>query len=453
MKSLFALAALGAAASCALSQTISVSCPKFFDDRHQAIACTEAIFSQDNYHFTLASLPPSNGFGPGIVLVKNISGVTRQNHEYLFDMSLTGAVTTNGSWFTGGEIDWVPALPYQPSTTVPGGLTLGPLHTTSRMRIQIAPWHRSVDTLYDYGEGSASPNTQYVFAQDDTAFDLAAQFPLTSWLTPTGAFEVRSTSLPHDSSAAAVAANLPVTAAPGIDDQPTYLHTALGAQTSWTARAGGIFHSLPDQNDPHFQPLLLFSFTNAATYHWEHPTDSSPYAYSWFEFGGDEHMDLHQIIRNHFSAPQHPVFDYLCEGNKARGECDFGQFDLRLRLVLTQTGGSNQVPFYLQPTLGGTDIDSRVTLRGWDNYRFRGPDLDLVQFEYGMPVYDPLGAFVFYDGGSVGSAPSALAFSHFRQDAGLGAFARIRGQMILQTYLAWGAGHGANWGYNFAKVF
>lgn len=450
---LFVFAALGSAASCALGQTISVSCPKFFDDRHQAIACTEALFSQDNYHFTLASLPPSNGFGPGLVLVKNISGVTQHNREYLFDMSLTGAITTNGSWFTGGEIDWVPALPYKADTSVPDGLTLGPLHTTSRMRIQVAPWHRSVKTLYYYGEGSASPNTQYVFTQDDTAFDLAAQFPLTRWLTATGESEVRSTTLPRDSSANAVAINLPVSATPGIQDQPLYLHNALGAQTAWTPRAGGVFHELPDQNDPHFQPLLLFSFNNAATFHWEHPADGSPYAYRWFEFGGDEHMDLHQVIRNHFSVPRHPVLDYICEGNKARGECDFGQFDLRLRLVLTQTSTGNQVPFYLEPTLGGTDIDSRVTLRGWDNYRFRGPDLDLLQFEYGMPVYDPLGVFVLYDAGTVGSTASDLTLSRLRQDAGVGLFVRLRGQMIAQTYLAWGAGHGANWGYNFAKVF
>lgn len=450
---LLVLTIFGALASCALSQTIRVSCPKFFDDRHQAIACTEAIFSQNKYHFTLASLPPSNGFGPGLVLVKNISGVEPGNREYLFDMSVTGAITTNGSWFTGGEIDWVPALPYKADTRVPDGLTLGRLHTISRMRIQIAPWHRSVKTLYYYGEGSASPNTQYVFAQDDTAFDLAAQFPLTRWLTATGASEVHSATLPRDTSANAVAVNLPASVTPGIQDQPVYFHNAVGAQTLWTPRAGGVFHELPDQNDPHFQPLLLFSFRNAATLHWEHPTDGSPYAYRWFEFAGDEQMDLHEIIRNHFSAPQHPVLNYICEGNKKRGECDFGQFDIRLRLVLTQAGSGNQVPFYLQPTLGGRDIDSRVTLRGWNDYRFRGPDLDLVQFEYGMPVYDPLGVFVLYDAGTVGNSAANLAFSHFREDAGFGAFARLRGQMVVQTYYAWGAGHGGNWNYNFAKVF
>src|ERR1035441_9160540 len=70
-----AVIALGTSGA-ALGQTISVSCPEFFQDRHQAISCVEAIFTQDHYHFTLAALPPSNGFGPGLVLVKTIRGTT-----------------------------------------------------------------------------------------------------------------------------------------------------------------------------------------------------------------------------------------------------------------------------------------------------------------------------------------------------------------------------------------
>jgi hemolysin activation/secretion protein len=126
---------------------------------------------------------------------------------------------------------------------------------------------------------------------------------------------------------------------------------------------------------------------------------------------------------------------------------------LKARLVLTQTSGVNQVPFYLQPTLGGTDIDSRVTLRGYDNYRFRAPDLALVQFEYGIPVYDPIGVFVFYDAGTVGNSVSDLSVGQFRQDAGPGVSVRLRGHVVAQTFYAFGAGHGGRWNYNFSKVF
>jgi hypothetical protein len=442
----------------AQAQTIGVSCPKFFADRHQAIACTEAIFSQNSYHFTLASLPPSNGFGPGLVLIKQLQGtVGTPAREYFLDLSVTGAVTTNGSWFAGGDLVWDPPLPYKADSSVDGGLLLGKLKSTSRASVHLTEWHRTVKTLYDYGNGSAAPDTQYVFAQDDTTFDATMRMPLARWLTATGESEVRSTTLPAVSSAAAVSKNLPSAVTPGIGSQPLFLHSAVGAETLFTPRAGKPFREWPykdkDKDDPHFQSLLLFTLSNDFGFHWQVPTDGSPYAFRQFIYDGHESMQVHEVLGNFFPADRHPVVTYMCEGNKKRGECQFGQFDVKARLVLTQVSGGNQVPFYLQPTLGGTDIDSRMTLRGWDNYRFRAPDLSLIQFEYGIPVYDPVGVYVFYDAGSVGNSVSQIALTQFRQDAGFGASIRLKGQMIMQTYLAFGAGHGGNWNYNFSKVF
>jgi hypothetical protein len=154
----------------ATAQTIDVSCPKFFDDRHQGIACVEALFSQDHYHFTLASLPPSNGFGPGLVLVKRIRGtVGTPAREYALDLSVTGAATTNSSWFAGGDLQWLPPLPYKDDPSVTNGLRLGKLRSTERAGLHLATMHRSVRTLYFFGNGSRSPSTRHVFAQDDTS--------------------------------------------------------------------------------------------------------------------------------------------------------------------------------------------------------------------------------------------------------------------------------------------
>jgi hypothetical protein len=442
------------AASSAVSQTIRVSCPKFFSDRHQAIACTEALFSQDHYHFTLASLPPSNGFGPGLELTEKLQGTTgKPAREWFLDLSVTGAVTTNGSWFTGGDLVWLPPLPYEADSSVDGGLLLGGLKSTSRASLHLSAWHRAVNTLYDYGNGSATPNVQYTYAQDDTTFDAAMRMPLTRWLAATGESEVRSTTLPAVSSSDAVSKNLPPSVIPGIASQSLFVHTAVGGDTLFTARAGQPFQELPKQDDPHFQSLLLFTLSNNFAFHWHDPTDGSPYSFRQFIYDGHEQMELHQVLRNFFAADRHPVVAYMCEGNKRRDECQFGQFDVKMRLVLSSERSGNQVPFYLQPTLGGTDIDGRVTLRGWDNYRFRAPDLSLFQFEYGIPVYDPLGVFVFYDSGTVGNSASVLAVSRMRQDAGFGATVRIKGQVIIQTYYAYGASHGGNWNYNFSRVF
>ena len=128
-------------------------------------------------------------------------------------------------------------------------------------------------------------------------------------------------------------------------------------------------------------------------------------------------------------------------------------FDIKSHLVLSNTSGANQIPFYLQPTLGGDDIDANVTLRGWGDYRFRDRDAALIQAEADYIVYDPFGVYVFYDGGTVATNPGGLALSNFRNDAGIGIFARIQGSIIAQTYYAWGGGNGGRWSYNFAKIF
>jgi hypothetical protein len=449
-----ALAVAAAAAPSALSQTIGVSCPNFFSDRHQAIACTEALFSQNHYHFTLASLPPSNGFGPGLVFTEKLQGTTgKPAHEWFLDLSLTGAGTTNGSWYTGGDLVWLPPLPYKTDSSVDGGLLLGRLRSTSRASLHLSAWHRSVNTLYDYGNGSTTPNAQYIYAQDDTTFDATMRLPLTRWMTATGESEVRSTTLPAVKSADAVSKNLPLAVTPGIATQPLFVHSAVGGETLFKVRAGKLFQELPKQDDPHFQNLLLFTLSNNFAYHWHVPTDGSPYSFRQFIYDGHEQMDLHRVLRNFFPADRHRIVAYMCEGNKRRDECQFGNFDVKMRLVLSSENRGSQVPFYLQPTLGGTDIDGHVTLRGWDNYRFRAQDLSLFQFEYGVPVYDPLGVFVFYDAGTVGNSASDLAIARMRQDAGFGATVRIKGQVIIQTYYSYGAGHGGNWNYNFSKVF
>jgi hypothetical protein len=436
------------------AQTIGVSCPKFFDDRHQAVACTEALFSQDHYHFALASLPPSNGFGPGLVLIDKLHGTEgTPAREYALDLSVTGAVTTNSSWFAGGGLQWVPPLPYKKDDSAENGLRLGKLKSTARARLLASAAHRAVRTLYFYGNGSGSPNTRHVFAQDDTSLDVLSKMPLTRWLSVTGESEVRSTTLPATSDPTAVTLTVPATSTPGIIAQPLFLHNAVGASTNFSLRASRPFRELPEQDNPHYQHLLLFTLENDFAFHWQQPADGSPFAYRQFVYDGDQAVVFHRVLRNFFPADRHPVIRYMCQGNKRTDECDFGQFDVRTRLVLTQTSGVNQVPFYLQPTLGGTDIDSRVTLRGYDNYRFRAPDLALVQFEYGIPVYDPIGMFVFYDAGTVGNSVSDLSVTRFRQDAGPGLSVRLRGHVVAQTFYAFGAGHGGRWNYNFSKFF
>jgi hypothetical protein len=48
---------------------------------------------------------------------------------------------------------------------------------------------------------------------------------------------------------------------------------------------------------------------------------------------------------------------------------------------------------------------------------------------------------------------SDLTFSHLRQDTGFGVTFSLQKNVVAQTYVAWGAGHGPTLNYNFSKLF
>jgi hypothetical protein len=136
-----------------------------------------------------------------------------------------------------------------------------------------------------------------------------------------------------------------------------------------------------------------------------------------------------------------------------RQRCRFGEVDLRSHIVTSMTGSGSAVQFYLQPTVGGSDIDSRLSLRGFPDYRFRAPDALFVQTDYSVPIRDPIGFLLYYDAGTVGPTFSSLSFANLRQDGGVGVTLSLQGRVAAHGYLAWGAGHGPFFGYNFTKFF
>jgi len=74
-----------------------------------------------------------------------------------------------------------------------------------------------------------------------------------------------------------------------------------------------------------------------------------------------------------------------------------------------------QVPFYVMPTLGGKD-----TLRGFRDYRFRGPHALLLQGEYRFEIWSGLDGALFYDAGKVTLRRSQLDLRHLESDYGFG---------------------------------
>jgi len=147
------------------------------------------------------------------------------------------------------------------------------------------------------------------------------------------------------------------------------------------------------------------------------------------------------------------------EKKKHGGVIEQNYFSVRWRYSASSAKAGDAVPFYLQETVGGSDIDNQPTLRAFKDYRFRGPDLMTVQAEYDRKmcvtcapckegivraVCTHLGLLAAYDAGKVGFARSDLDFSNLRQSFGGGVAIYLGKDVIFRMAVALGGGEGAH---------
>jgi hypothetical protein len=129
----------------------------------------------------------------------------------------------------------------------------------------------------------------------------------------------------------------------------------------------------------------------------------------------------------------------LCPSLRSANRCSVGTLQINTSVTASYTEPGRLVPFYLDPTLGGIDINSDDTLRGYRDYRFRGPDAVLFQVEYRHPVWGPLGLLGFYDLGNVAEQAGDLSLSGMRHDLGLGIYFHAGNRELVRFYVGFGA--------------
>jgi outer membrane protein assembly factor BamA len=88
---------------------------------------------------------------------------------------------------------------------------------------------------------------------------------------------------------------------------------------------------------------------------------------------------------------------------------------LRARSVLSYPDNGNAVPFYMQPTLGGTS-----DLRGYRRYRFYDDNSFLMTAEYRWEIFTLLDAAIFADAGKVFHQDRDFNLEKLEGDVGFG---------------------------------
>jgi outer membrane protein assembly factor BamA len=160
------------------------------------------------------------------------------------------------------------------------------------------------------------------------------------------------------------------------------------------------------------------------------------YVVSWRAYN-DSDLDRYSFHEFNAHARQFfPIFD------KKR------VFALQTQLLSTTPRSGHEVPFFMQPTLGGSHA-----LRGLKDYRFRDRSIFYVNVEYRWEAFAALDMALFTDLGTVAPRVSDLDFGALKRSYGIGLRFNTPGSVFYRVDVATGAGEGWHIHLKFSNAF
>lgn len=157
------------------------------------------------------------------------------------------------------------------------------------------------------------------------------------------------------------------------------------------------------------------------------------------DFSHLEDRTLGQFTHDRVTADLRQYFGFLA-----------GRRVIALRSFVSSSTADDgrQVPFYMMPALGGFDM-----LRGFRNYRFRGPHALLLSAEYRWEIWSGLDGALFYDAGKVAMRRSDLDFNHLESAYGIGFRFNTDNGVIFRVDAAFGSRDGKHLYIVFGGIF
>jgi hypothetical protein len=109
------------------------------------------------------------------------------------------------------------------------------------------------------------------------------------------------------------------------------------------------------------------------------------------------------------------------------------------------TPGGDAVPFYFQPTLGGTDIDGNASLTSYQDYRFRAPNVLLFRENFEHSIWTlPVGVTFIADQGKVALTRGSFGESGWLHSFSAGLTLRAGGFPEVYLLFSWGGNEGTH---------
>lgn len=352
-------------------------------------SCLADLFTLHPIHPIVRTVVPGSGYGAGLNYT-----LDSPKGEWHRVFTIDGAATIRSFWLAEGKF----------SLTHP---KWGGDWNTARDAFNTNFYVRAMDLpkMPFYGVGPNTSRSNLVdFAQRDVRAGVNLINPMASWLAIGGTFEgiFPEISFISDPKIRSIQTVFNETSAPGLLQQPTFAHSEFLV------------------NLHHADPVEM---SYRIGYNFYHDTSTGHYSFRRFR------ADL-----------RHNIYPERANAQPKRDSV----LSLRALFSLSDTGSTNVVPFYLMETLGGSDINGDAGLRGFQDYRFRAPDLMLFQAQYEKRVWKIFGLGAFYDAGKVANRAGDLSSTRLRHSYGFGGNVWLGSKVVFRAYVGLGSGEGVH---------
>jgi len=403
--------------------------------------CAYTLFTDHPLHIAAGSMPPQNGFGLGAAYV-----ATRNSKNWRLSWNADAVGATSGAWRAGGYLKLV-HTPFEPvhvtipTPTAPGEQPAKP----KKHEVRIHPYTVfnlyaqavSLNKLYFFGLGNnSSLANKSQFGMTQTFVGGNVTKPVYEWpsisklnLSLFGEINGRFVSIRNQSSSTvpSIYSVYNDATAPGLSSQPAFVQFGQGVRIKPV-----IGDHLELNYAGSFQEFVAPSNSGNTFERWNVDLNHTFYLYGYSESG----PKTSTMTGPDECAPSGEKCPSVSRSRNLNGS-------IGVRLFLSESMNSvSKVPFYFQQTLGGQDINSSLALGSYQDYRFRAPNLLLLQENFEHSIWGPFGVKFVADQGRVALTRDDLGFSHLRHSYAGGLTLRAGGFPMVSMMFAWGGPEG-----------
>ncbi len=309
-----------------------------------AAGCAQLLFTDHPLHIAVGSLAPQNGFGSGIAFLSHYT----PNENWRLFFSADAVATWNRSWRAGGYMTAV--LIRHPKIVVGTG-SAG--HKQSKLALPEMPvFHvyaqaESLNQLGYYGLGQGTPRSESIFGMTETIVGGNVVWPVLTSLNISllGEANGRFFSLrgaTNDSIPSIETVNTEGQV-PGLLSQPSYAEFGQGVRLRPSFAHGFVRLNYTAKFQEWVANDTGFSFRRfSADLSHQFPLYRNSRALLPHDFDGPNNCAIDPTIQ-HCPSPTSRNLE--------------GSFGFQFLYTASYTSAASIVPFYLDPTIGGSDID------------------------------------------------------------------------------------------------